>query len=65
MTNILIESAANAHLLIIQDVRTGRRQVITIPFNGVAEGYEAESAAVQTLMSIVVPVPTEVIAEAQ
>lgn len=54
MTSVLIERATNGHLLIVQDNATGRRNVIAIPFNGKAEGYEQESDAVQFLMSLVV-----------
>ena len=55
MTNVLIERSANAYLLIVQDMARGTRNVITVPFSGIAEGYEQESTAVQYLMSLTVP----------
>lgn len=53
MTSVLIERADNSYLLIVQDQSTGKRKVISIPFNGTAEGYSEESQAVNLLMSLV------------
>lgn len=55
MNSILIERTANSYLLIIQDMNTGRRNVISVPFEGIAPGYEQETTAVQYLMSLTVP----------
>lgn len=55
MISILIERTANSYLLIVQDNTTGKRNVISVPFDGVAPGYEQETTAVQYLMGLTVP----------
>lgn len=54
MTQVLIERAENAHLLIIQDNATGKRKVIAIPFNGGAPEFQPESDAVKLLTGLTV-----------
>lgn len=52
MTQILIERTENSYLLIVQDAATGKRKVISVPFQGDCPGFEQEATSVQYLMGL-------------